>query len=324
MKIDLKSLEELCSIHSVSGDTLEIIAYLQKRLQKLSIDCEITSFGVLLFGNRKNPKMMISAHADEVGFQVIHKNDDGTFLVNRSGHIDAVMLNNTPVYVKTKQGIIDGSFYPTKDLGNNKPDNFTQIILDTIDNNKVEIGDFGSYKRLFSSSNNKVLATSLDNKIGVEAVLELVQEYPEMLKDTLFAFVTEEEITYDCIAGIAHRFSPEYVLVLDMLPVNHVEPHKVQQIPQIGKGPAILYAMNSYKLNPLAKKQLETFPTSHQKAFLDIDFPPEPQIVQRNGISKGINIFIPLLGWHSSISTLRIDDFVKTKELTYKLYIHLK
>lgn len=323
MKIDLKSLEELCSTHSVSGDTLEIILYLQNRLQNLKIDSEISSFGVLLFGNRKNPKMMISAHADEVGFQVIKKNEDGTFLVNKSGHIDAIMLNNTAVYVKTQKGIIEGSFYPKKELGNNKPAHFTEIVLDTTDNNKVEIGDFGSYKRVFSSSKDKVIATALDNKIGVEAVLELVQEYPEMLKDTLFAFVTEEEITYDCIAGISQMYKPEYVLVLDMVPVNQVEQNKVQQIPAVGSGPAILYAMHSYKLNPLVKKQLETFSFPHQKAFLDIDFPPEPQIVQRNGVSKGINIFIPLLGWHSSVSTLYIEDFIKTKKLTAALYNHL-
>lgn len=151
---------------------------------------------------------MISAHADEVGFQVIKINDDGTFLVSNSGIVSAVMLNNNDVYVKTSKGILYGAFYPKKELGNNTPDNFTEIFLDTMDNDAVQIGDFGSYTRVFYHNNQKILATGLDNKIGVELILELVQENLQLLKQVLFSFVNEEETTYNGIDSIGHQYKP--------------------------------------------------------------------------------------------------------------------
>lgn len=320
MEINLESLKNLCFTHSVSGDTVEIIAYLSQQLEKMKIDYEITPFGVLVFGNRTNPKVMVSAHADEVGFEVVKKNTDGTFLVKKSGHVDATMLNNSSVYVMTKKGMVKGTFYPTKELGNNKPENFTEIFLDTVDNDAVEIGNFGSYERQFYATDKKVIACALDNKISVAMVLEMVEENPNLLQDTLFSFVTEEETTYDCIAGISNLYKPEYALILDMLPVNQVDAKKVEVLPELGKGPAVLFAFGSYSLHPILREKLKQVTLPYQKAYLDIEFPPEPQIVQENGVTKGMNIFVPLYGWHSSTSTLMIQDFAMMKDFVKEMH----
>ncbi len=319
MEINIQSLKSLCFTHSVAGDTEEIIDYLQKRLSELKIKSQITSYGVLVFGNLQNPKIMISAHADEIGFQVIKKNSDGTFMVNNSGHVTPVMLNNNHVYVKSDKGLVEGFFYSKKELGDNKPDHFTEIFLDTLDNDSINIGDFGSYSRVFNSKKDKVIATGLDNKTSVEMILELVEENQSLLKDILFAFVTEEETTYDCIAGLSSLYKPEYALVLDMLPVNQQSPTKAEAIPEMDKGPAILFSMHSYHLHPKLKKLVKKLKSKFQYAFLDIDFPPEPQIVQRNGITKGMNIFLPMLGWHNSCYTMKIKDYVKMKKLVLEI-----
>lgn len=323
MKINLESLKNLCFTHSVSGDTLEIIDYLASRLKKLNISYEVTPFGVLVFGNREDPKVMISAHADEVGFQVVKRNKNGTFMVKKVGHVEAVMLNNSPVYVQTEKGMIQGTFHCTKELGNNKPEHFTEIFLDTVDNDSIQIGDFGSYARTFSANEDKIIACALDNKISVEMVLELVEEHPEMLKDVLFAFVTEEELKYDCILGLSALFTPEYALVLDMLPVNQSDPTRSEALPELGKGPGVLYGTTSYQLQPLLRKKLKESKLKHQVSFVDLDFQPEPQMMQRNGITKGMNVFIPLYGWHTAVSTAEIKDFVEMKKFVFDLQAYL-
>lgn len=228
------------------------------------------------------------------------------------------MLNNSTVYVHTASGNIPGCIYPKLALGNNKPSNFTEIFLDTLDNEKIEIGNFGSYARVFHANDEKVLATGLDNKISVLMILELIQERPGLLNSTMFSFVTEEESTYDCIAGIAHRYQPQYAIILDMLMVNQRDSTKNERIPDVTKGPAVLYSMHSYHLHPKVRRLLTTLPPV-QQAHLDIDFPPEPQIVQRNGITKGVNVFIPLYGWHNCAYSMHIRDYDRTKKFTKKL-----
>jgi putative aminopeptidase FrvX len=319
MKLDIAHLQKLCSTHSVSGDTLVITRYLQKKLSEMNIESITNGFGVVLFGNLKNPAVLISAHCDEVGFQVVHQNEDGTFMVNKSGHIYPVMLNNSQVYVHAKQGDILGTFYPKKELGDNKPEHFSEIFLSTMDNTKIHIGDFGSYARTFHVNSKTIMGTGLDNKIGVQMILEIIEEKPSLLKHAIFAFVTEEETTYDCIAGIAAQYAPEYALVLDMLPVHQESGKKVENLPVLGKGPGILYSMQNYHLHPALREMIGTLKTSFQKVFLDISFPPEPQIVQKNGTTKGMNIFIPMYGWHNSIYTMKLSDYDQMKTLVYEI-----
>lgn len=321
--LNTRRLKELCNIHAVSGDTLTFIYEMQKLLKQKGIKSQVSPFGVLVFGNLKSPKVLISAHIDEVGFQIIDRNPDGTFKVMNSGHVDPTMLNNTDVYVNTSKGKIEGLFYPNKSLGDNRPDNFTQLFLDTIENNLIEIGDFGSYKRIYFENKEKIIATGLDNKISVEMILELIEETPDLLSSALFAFVTEEETTFDCIAGIAANYKPEYAFVLDMFPINHQEPEKAELMPEIGKGPGILYSMHGYKLNPIARKVIKNSNLKHQKIFVNIDFASEAQIPQRNGVTKGINIFVPMNGWHNKAYSMQISDFIQTKDFVKNLFRYI-
>ncbi|CAN5117055.1 M42 family metallopeptidase [soil metagenome] len=315
MTINLASLKELCNLHSVVGDTIDSIEAMKILLQKKGITSTITPFGLLVFGNLKNPKAMITAHIDEIGFQVIKKNENGSFLISQSGHAYPSMLVNSHVYVQTSKGKIPGFIYPQKELGDYKADTFFEIFLDTLDNDAINIGDFGSYQRVFHADDKKVIATALDNKISIQMILELVDENPSLLNDYMFAFVTEEETTYDCITGLAHYYNPPYAIVLDMVPANQIATHKLEIFGDVGKGPAVLYSMHKYHLHPEIKKKLDNSKLKFQKLFVSIDFPPEPQLAQRNGITKGINIMVPMHGWHSSAYTMMIEDYTQTKQL---------
>lgn len=320
--MNIKSLQELCNVHSVSGDTKLLIEYLQKRLKQLKIPFKVNGFGVLLFGNLKNPKILISAHADEVGFQIIKQNEDGTFLVTKSGHFGPALANNSSVYVMTSIGRVPGVFYAKRELGNNNPQNFNEVFLDTIDKEAVEVGDYGTYNRVFHHKGDKIIATALDNKATVQMVLELIEENPNLAKNCLFAFVTEEELGYDCIAGVGFQYQPEYALVLDMAPVQQTSGDKCEILPKVGHGPAVLLAAGSYHLHEDLRKKLKKLKTKFQYATIDLPFLPEPAILQRNGTTKGANIIIPMLGWHNVAYTMSVKDFMSMKELVVE-YISL-
>lgn len=322
--INTDSLKELCYTHSVVGDTLGVIEYAQKRLKKMKVTSETTPYGVLVFGNLKNPQKMITAHIDEIGFQVIKKNADGTFMISQSGHAYPPMLVNSHVYVQTKKGKVLGFIYPQKEMGDYAAETFHDIFLEVMEPDAVEIGDFGSYERIFMENDEKIIATALDNKISIQMIFEMIEENPELLKENMFAFVTEEETTYDCIAGLSKLYPVEYAFVLDMIPVNQNAQAKLEVYPEMGKGPAVLYAMHKYHVNPILKAQLDKLNLNYQKTFVSIDFPPEPQLTQQNGVTKGLNIMVPMNGWHSTGYTMLKKDYDEMKELVKTLIKKIK
>lgn len=320
MKFDHALLKEFCSIHSVAGDTLEATNYFYTFLKRKKIPVKLTDYGVLTFGNIDKPKVLVSAHLDEVGFQIIGRNQDGTFNVNKSGHVSPDLLNNSPVYVQTQDSSVEGIFLPKLELGNNHPENFNQIFLDVLEPKNISIGDFGSYKRYYTASDSKVIATGLDNKISLLMIMELINQFPSLLEDVMFSFVTEEETTYNCIRGLTTLYKPEYALILDMCPVYQPSQNNLEVIPQIGGGGAILYAFNKYKLHPrLRKGIMNQVKTPFQKCFLSVDFPPEVEIVEANGVTKAMNVFIPMRGWHNSSYSMNIEDYFSTKKLSSEI-----
>jgi putative aminopeptidase FrvX len=321
--LNAKRLQNLCSMHSVAGDTLGISINLQSELNRLKVPFEVNGFGVILFGNMKSPKALITAHIDEVGFQVVKQHEDGSFAITKSGHVSPVMLNNSNVYVQTSAGVVKGVVLPKLPLGENSPTNFNQIVLDTVDNTKVKAGDFGSYDRFFSSSDKKIIAAGLDNKIGVESILELVENNKDILDNCLFAFTTEEETTYDCMRGLSLQYKPEYALVIDMLPNHQVSDDKLEVLPSAGKGASVLYSSGNYKMHPVMRNHLKKSNLQHQQVFLDLDFVPECQIIQRNGTTKAMNIFFPMLGWHNSSYSMETIDFELTMNFISDFLDHL-
>lgn len=321
MKFDSKLLKQLCNIHSVSGDTTEAVNSIKLLLRdRYKITSEITSYGGLVFGNTKNPRILISAHIDEVGFQVVKQNQDKTFLVNKSGYLDHNLLNNSNVYIQTAHGKIPGTFYANLPLGENNPQSLSEIYLETLSPDLVNIGDFGSYMRTFHDTDNKIMATGLDNKISLLLILDLITKHSKILEKTLFSLVTEEETTNDCLRGISQLFKPEFAFVLDMCPTQQ-KSSELETLPKNGEGAAIIMAFNKYKLHAdYRKKLLPQMKSNYQQVYVDIDIVPEAEVVQGNGVTKAINIMIPMSGWHNSSYTMEIDDYFHTLDFVDKLW----
>lgn len=316
--MNTKLLKKLCLLHSVVGDTQESVDVVKRYLKSIGVQSQQTGFGVLLCGNQKNPKALVSAHIDEVGFFVAKQNENKTFQIIKRGHVAPELIFNSKVYVSTKYGHIEGMVLAKTEMGA-VPKNYRELYLDTLQNNKISIGDYGGYQKSFKKHGNKIISGGLDNKACVAILLEIIEKNPLLLKNNLFAFVTEEEASYDCIAGLADSIKPEWALVLDMTPVDHKSQDKVENIPQIGKGPAVLLATGKYNIHPQVKKLLDQAKLPFQPAIVELDFPPESQIVQRNGTTKGVNILLPMNGWHTTSYVMDKRDYEGVKTFTQKL-----
>lgn len=90
---DISLLNSLCQASGVSGFEKEVcecyLNQIEKNVNKQYTDVMGNAYGVLS-GSGNGKKIMVEAHADEIGFQVIHIDESGFLCVRCNG----VLTNN--------------------------------------------------------------------------------------------------------------------------------------------------------------------------------------------------------------------------------------
>ena len=91
------SLRELVALHGVSGFEQPLVAYFQKRVAGLADHVEVDRYGnvtALKRGRHDRPRLMLSAHLDEIGFIVKGIEPSGFLRFDRlGGTADGLLLS---------------------------------------------------------------------------------------------------------------------------------------------------------------------------------------------------------------------------------------
>ena len=129
------------------------------------------------------PKVMVTAHCDEIGFLVSNIDDNGFLYVQEIGGIDTELLPGRRVEIHTEKGIVNGIFgkkaiHLTRGEEKKKLE-ISDIWLDIAANNKqdaearVQIGDYVTFaKEAIFYENGMVASPSTDDRIGVWTLIE--------------------------------------------------------------------------------------------------------------------------------------------------------
>ena len=106
MKEKLRAhLKELTSLISVSGDEMEVLRYMRDKLEPLADEVKVMNNGNLIAlkrGTKEGHKVMISAHADEVGLAIKSILPDGFLLFEKSGGLPDKALTGRKIYLRCK------------------------------------------------------------------------------------------------------------------------------------------------------------------------------------------------------------------------------
>lgn len=317
-------LQDLCKIHAVTGDTKEIEDYLVEKLKALNIQPVQLGYGTIVFGNTQSPKKLISAHIDEVGFQVTKIEDNGKIRILPIGWVFANRLDHCIVYIKTDTTYVRGLVIHEEELKTENLTAFQSLFIDIGANTKQEVidkgirvGQTGSFQKEYWENNGSILASSLDNKISVFIILDLIKNNPELLNDNLFSFVTDEEMFDHSANGLGAVFKPDLAVVLDYCPV-HQRLGDGDQLGEVNKGPVVMYRGGSYILHQDVRHYFDTKISSHfQKGFISSSTLPqlEPVNFQNNGYTKAVNVCLPAYAYHGSAYSIRRSDVEALRNL---------
>lgn len=327
----LKLLEKLCRAVSVSGDENEVRKIVLDEVRDYADEAKVDALGNLLVTKNgrgaKRLRMMLDAHMDEIGFMLVADDGDGLFEFTTIGGID-------PRNLVGKQIIIGREHTPgvigAKPAHLTKGDEWQHAIaidvlrVDLGLDGKAKVGDRGTFAPNFRRVGPSIMSKSIDDRVGVATLIELVKSAPSNI-DLLAAFTVQEEIGLRGAKVAAHYFHPDLAIAIDATPARDLpmqtEGENTFYNTKLGLGPAIYVANASTIDDPrLVRFFQET--AEKEKIPYQVRQPggggTDAGVIQRAvaGVPV-VSVSVPHRYTHTAMSLLRMDDWENTLALLH-------
>jgi putative aminopeptidase FrvX len=242
MKRLLKTLTET---FGPSGYEDVIRKVIWREIKPLADEVRVDALGNLIV--RKKParaskvskKIMIAAHMDEIGVMVTHV--DGNGFVRFTG-IGGVYPRNLPGghvrFANDVAGVI--GLEPTSQPADVPPLHkmFIDVGATSKKNCPVKTGDVAGFERSFLDLGDRVIAKSMDDRIGCLVAIEALRALKSTPHDIYFVFTTQEEVGTRGAQTSAYGIDPDLGFSIDVTAWGDTPGQRDFEV-ALGKGPAI-------------------------------------------------------------------------------------
>lgn len=211
---------------------------------------------VVHIANEDKPKLMVSAHMDEVGFMVTEICDDGRLRFGNVGGINSLVMSSKRVVSESgvKGAIISKPIHlQSSDERNEitKPsDMYIDIGCDTKEEAEklVQLGDYFTFISDYKEfGDGFIKGKALDDRLGCAimcyAIKEICKNDYELNYDLYFAFTSREEIGYSGAFLVTEQIKPDYAFIIESTAVGDIHgAPKEKTVAKLGDGGAISFA----------------------------------------------------------------------------------
>lgn len=231
---DIELLDSLSQSLGVSGFEKEVCAWYLKNIT-YSVDESFSdimgnAYGVIP-GSGKGKNIMIEAHADEIGFQILHIGENGYLYLRRNGGVDEQCIPGSQVVILTRNGERISGVIGKKPIHLMTTDDrkrtleLNQLWVDTgLDVNEVKervsIGDIVAIKPNWQWLNeNRISGKSLDNKLGVYALVKVMEALSKVkpLSNSVTSVATvQEEVGSRGVIIAGYNIKPDIAITIDL------------------------------------------------------------------------------------------------------------
>lgn len=340
----LELLRELCLEFGPTGTEGRVRELICEKLG--DIECKTDRLGNLIvrMPNEGAPKMMISAHMDEVGFIINEITDDGYIKFANLGGIDPRVLCGKHVTVEGKNGLIPGVI-ASKAIHHQSREE--EKKLTPIKNMYIDIGardkadaesmtelgntaTFDSEFVIFGENGDFIKSKALDDRLGCAVMIDVLRRLGENnYFDLYFCFTVREEIGISGARTVAQTIDPDLSIVLESTAVADLpDVPEARRVAKLGEGGAISIRDNS-----------TVYDREFVRAALDI--------AEKNGIAAQIKkyvsggndagsihksvdgvrclaISVPSRYIHSPASVISVSDYLSISDLVLAIIENYK
>ncbi len=253
MAINLELLNKICTAPGAPGFEQEIRKIVLKEVKPLVDEVEIDNMGNVyaIKRGKKDKKVMVGAHMDEIGFIVTHIDDNGFVRFHTLGGFDPKTLTAQRVIIHGKEDVVgvmaSKPIHVMTPEERNKVAKTKDYFIDTgMSAEKVKelikIGDPVTREREFIEMGDCVNGKSLDNRLAVFILIETLKQLKEksIPYDFYAVFTVQEEVGIRGANVAALRIKPDFGFGLDTtiaFDLPGASPHEM--ITKLGEGVAI-------------------------------------------------------------------------------------
>lgn len=346
----LEQLSNAFGVSSVEGDVRKIIV---EAVKPYADEWRVDTMGNL-FVTRKarifqtfevrsaktskvSPRVMVTAHMDEVGFMISEIKNDGRLKFKPIGGFDRRVLLGKAVVVGQERvpGVI--GLKPVHLLKQGEYDKVDETDSMYIDigasgddgGGKVSVGDFATFATQFDhlggpgrrrSGQGLVKGKAFDNRAGCAVILELLKsDYPV---DLVAVFTVQEEIGLRGARVAAYTTNPDFAFILECTAADDLpslDEDAPEGFPRLGEGPAITVMDRTFiadrRLVDLLINTAEAENIPHQFKRPGIGGTDAGAVhLAREGV-PAVAVSVPARYIHSPAAVLDLADFWNTVKL---------
>jgi endoglucanase len=244
-----KLLQQLTETFGPSGYEDNVRAIVRAEVESLADEIRVDALGSLIA--RKKPsnvngdtkKIMIAAHMDEIGLMVSHIDEKGFVRFSPIGGVfRRYVVGGRVRFLNGTQGVLG---FDRLDNVNELP-TLDKVYIDVGATSRkdcpVKIGDIGAFERPFIEMGQRLVAKSMDDRVGVLVAIETLralkgQSTPH---DLYFVFTTQEEVGVRGAGTAAYSVDPDVGIAVDVTPAGDT-PNALKMEMALGNGPCIKF-----------------------------------------------------------------------------------
>ncbi len=220
-------LKEYCAIPGPSGMEDLVRDRIIRDIKDSGAEYEVDPVGNLIVfkkgRNRRDKKLLVAAHMDEVGFMIAYIDDDGYLWFDTVGGIDRrvvsgrrlKLLKNNVTGVVASKAI---HMQKAAEIGMCEPVSEMNIDIGCYDKESAsqlaKIGDYAVFCPNYEEFGDGLIKSkAIDDRFGCALMVDLINS--DLEYDTYFAFNTCEEIGCDGAAEVCYRLRPDIAVILE-------------------------------------------------------------------------------------------------------------
>ena len=343
----IELLRHLCLVPGPTGSEERVAEAIKIQLEGVkNIDIKTDRGGNLIVcypcGKDNAPRVMVSAHMDEVGMMINDITDDGYIKFACLGGIDPRVLCGRHVTLMGENGDIPGVIASKAIHHQTYDERHTATTVDKMYINigaankeealkHVAIGDSGTFLSDFytlGSEGKTLCSKALDDRLGCAVMIETLRHLDEqgaqLPYDVYFCFTTREEIGLSGAQTAAQAIAPDVSIVLETTAVADIAGvGETSKVAKLGEGGAISLADRSTIYNrALVDYAVELSKSQGFKAQIKkyISGGNDAGHIHKSG--KGVRalaISAPTRYLHSATCVAHADDYEAIKQLVRAL-----
>jgi putative aminopeptidase FrvX len=249
--VNLDLLAELCETPGAPGREERIREVARRELAEVADEVSVDPLGNLIArrAGGGGPRVMLSAHMDEIGFMVSHVEDGGFLRLLPLGGFDAKTLTAQRVLVHGREDLLGVLGTKPVHLMSDEEkrtapkleDYFVDLGLPAERVRElVRPGDVVTRERAMARLGDLVTCKSLDNRAGLYVMIEAVRALGDHECEVVAVATVQEEVGLRGARVAAARLRPRIGLAIDITLANDgpgAKPH--ERVTTLGGGAAV-------------------------------------------------------------------------------------